>query len=140
MTQPLRILVADDESHITYILCFKLQQAGAETISAGDGVDAVEVATAQLPDLIISDYQMPEMNGVEMSKALAAQPATADIPIILLTARGHRIPPGELMNTSVRALLAKPFSIREILERILEMFPDRGIVLQNVPGQQEAAR
>ncbi len=130
MNKPLRILVADDESHIAYILCFKLQQAGMETLSACDGVEALEIATAEIPDLIISDYQMPEMNGVEMCKALAANPATARIPIILLTARGHRIPASELMNTSLRTLLAKPFSFREIIERITEIFPNAGIVMK----------
>ena len=61
MPQTPKILVVDDESHLTYILSFKLQQAGATILSAANGLDGFDLAKSELPDLIISDYQMPEM-------------------------------------------------------------------------------
>ena len=122
-----KILVLDDESHITHILCFKLQQAGAETLSAGDGQEGLELVEQFQPDIIISDFQMPRMDGLEFAKALAANAATAEIPLILLTARGHRIPASALAGTSIRYLLPKPFSIREVLERVSEILPQMAL-------------
>jgi two-component system phosphate regulon response regulator PhoB len=118
-----KILVLDDESHITHILCFKLQQAGAETLSAGDGQEGLDLVEQFKPDMIISDFQMPLMDGLAFATALAKNPATAEIPVILLTARGHRIPASALVGTSIRYLLPKPFSIREVLERVTEILP-----------------
>ncbi|HVX84461.1 MAG TPA: response regulator [Phycisphaerae bacterium] len=124
-----RILVVDDESHLTCVLAYKLRQAGADVFTASNGLEGLAAAAEHLPDLIVSDFQMPEMNGLEFVKALAADPALSAIPIILLTARGHRIAPADLAGTSVRALLAKPFSARELIQQIAEQLPDAGLTV-----------
>jgi two-component system alkaline phosphatase synthesis response regulator PhoP len=121
---PPKILILDDEAHITHILCFKLEQAGAQVLSASDGQEGLDLVPQFNPDLIISDYQMPNMDGLHFAQAMAANPDTAHIPIIMLTARGHRIPNTSLVGTSIRYLLPKPFSIREVLDRVTEILPD----------------
>jgi two-component system phosphate regulon response regulator PhoB len=109
------VLVADDEAHMTYILSFKLERSGLRVLTAGDGQEAHAIALAQRPDLVITDFQMPRMSGLELSMALWADPATRQIPVLMLTARGHRITEEELVRTGIRRILAKPFSTHELL-------------------------
>jgi CheY-like chemotaxis protein len=120
-------LVVDDESHITCVLCFKLRQVGAEVFSGSNGLEGLALAAEHKPDLIVTDFQMPEMDGLEFCRALAADEATKGTPVLLLTARGHRVTPGDLAETSVRALLPKPFSIRDLLQQIGEILPGSGL-------------
>jgi len=123
-----KILVADDELHMTYILSFKLERAGYNVITAGDGQEAFALACAHHPDLVITDFQMPTLSGLDMALKLRKNPATAHIPLLMLTARGHRVGADELAMTNIRRLLGKPFSIRELLttvEHILAKEPAR---------------
>jgi two-component system, OmpR family, alkaline phosphatase synthesis response regulator PhoP len=123
-----RILVIDDEAHIVQVLSLKLQNAGFDVLTATDGEEGFEVATKQLPALIITDFQMPYMTGLELCKALAAQPATARIPVIILTARGYALGAEDLEIGNVCDVLNKPFSPRAIVElinRILGASGDR---------------
>ena len=121
-----KVLVVDDEAHLTYILSFKLQQMGLEVITASDGEEAYSLACAHPPDLIITDFQMPGLSGLELCLKLKQTPATADIPILMLTARGHRITPSELVRTNIQHLMPKPFSARELMARTAEMLHDSG--------------
>ncbi|HEX2970713.1 MAG TPA: response regulator [Tepidisphaeraceae bacterium] len=113
-----RIIVADDESHMTFILSFKLRQVGIDVATASDGEEAYALACAQQPDLIVADFQMPRMSGLEMATQLRQNPKTAQIPVLMVTARGHRIDEAELAKTNIRQVLAKPFSARELLNWI----------------------
>lgn len=131
MDKRLKILIVDDEPYITYMMCYKLQQLGLDAVAAGNGVEALASVAAGLPDLILTDYQMPEMDGVEFCQALATDPVTARIPIILLTARSHRIAPSILVNTSICHLISKPFSFHEIIQRIAEILPAANVSLAN---------
>ncbi len=81
------ILVADDESHILNVVSLKLTNAGFTVFTAVDGQEALELATAQRPDLLITDYHMPQLSGLELCQRLRQNPATAGIPTIMLTAR-----------------------------------------------------
>lgn len=119
-----KILIADDERHITHILAFKIRQIGYEVITADDGQAAYELAREHMPDLVITDYQMPLLDGYDMCVKLSAQEATAQIPVIMLTARGHRLSPSELIKTNIQCLLAKPFSTQDLLARISELLGD----------------
>lgn len=112
-----KILVADDETHILNVLSMKFQNGGFDILTAEDGVDALAVTRAALPDLIITDYQMPRMSGLELCSLLESDPATRDIPVILLTARGFSIAETQTISRNIRCVISKPFSPREILAR-----------------------
>ena len=112
------ILVADDEAHILHVVSMKLRNAGYEVVTAMDGEEALELCGAEPPDLVITDYQMPIMSGLEFCRALRTSDATKHIPAIMLTARGFDIEPTEMAEAGIAAVLAKPFSPREVLERV----------------------
>lgn len=114
------ILVVDDEAHITHVVSLKLRNAGYEVVTARDGEEGFELAVKKTPDLIITDLQMPYMTGVEMCARLRKNPQTAEVPALLLTARGYALEEGDLGRTNIRGMLSKPFSPREILSRVQE--------------------
>ena len=116
-----KILVANDEAHILHVVSMKLRNAGYEVLPAVDGEEAVEVCAAELPDLLITDYQMPYLTGLELCKQLRGRPETKGIPAIMLTARGFDIEPGEMIEAGIASVLAKPFSPRELLEKVTDL-------------------
>ena len=120
----IRILIVDDEAHILHVLSLKLKNAGYEILTAPDGEEGFELASAELPDLVITDYQMPFMTGLELCHALADQKSTANIPVLILTARGHALEDQELKISNVKAILSKPFSPRAVLQ-LVEQFTDK---------------
>src|SRR5438477_4298920 len=79
------ILVADDESHILHVVSLKLRNAGYRVITARDGQEAFELAVQEKPDLIITDYHMPQLSGLELCQKLKQDTATRHIPAIMLT-------------------------------------------------------
>lgn len=113
-----RILIADDETHILNVLSMKLQNGGYEVLTAADGAEALALTRSGRPELVITDYQMPRMSGLELCSLLEADPATRDIPIILLTARGFSIAETQTISPNIRCVMSKPFSPREILARV----------------------
>ena len=115
------VLLVDDERHIRHLIKYKLQAVGFTVLEARDGREALEITRRERPDLIVSDFHMPEVNGLQLARRLKEDVWTADIPIILITARGHRVPPSELVGTEIRYLLPKPFSPRELLNCVSEI-------------------
>jgi two-component system alkaline phosphatase synthesis response regulator PhoP len=113
-----KILVADDETHILHVVSMKLKNAGYDVITAMDGEEALELCKAELPVLVITDFQMPRLTGLEFCKQLRACDETKNIPAIMLTARGFDIEPTEMIDAGIAAVLAKPFSPRELLEKV----------------------
>jgi CheY-like chemotaxis protein len=116
-----RILAADDEAHILHVVSLKLRNAGYEVLTAMDGEEALELCKVEKPDLLITDYQMPIMTGLELCRALRSCDQTKAIPAIMLTARGFDLEPGEMESAGIAAVLAKPFSPREVLEKVKEL-------------------
>lgn len=115
-----KVLVVDDEAHITHVVSLKLSNAGFEVVTAGDGEEAYELACQELPDLIITDLQMPYLSGVELCAKLKQLRTTSHIPAILLTARGYALSQDDLAQTNIRTVMSKPFSPRQVLERANE--------------------
>jgi len=113
-----RILIVDDESHIRHVLSLKLRNSGFIVDTAVDGEDALHQIAAMAPDLVITDLQMPYVSGVELCRVLAEEPAHADIPVIILTARGYALGEEAVGLTNVRQVVNKPFSPRTILEQV----------------------
>lgn len=114
------ILLVDDEPYLTFMVGGRLRERGAEVRIASSADEALKMAAERVPNLIITDFQMPRMSGLDMAKALRAQPQTADVPLIMLTSRAHRVSPQELAATSIRHLVAKPFSFRELVPLVAE--------------------
>ena len=122
------ILVADDEHHIRLVVSQRLREAGFNVVEARDGEEALELAQTNVPHLVITDFQMPLLSGVELCMALRARKATSQIPAIMLTARGHAVKPDNLSQTNIKELVSKPFSARELLVRVQRVLglPENG--------------
>ncbi|MFP4106463.1 MAG: response regulator [Phycisphaerae bacterium] len=116
-----RILVADDEAHILHVVSLKLRNAGYEVITAVDGEEALELTQTESPDLVITDYQMPYMSGIEFLNELRTDEQFRKIPAIMLTARGFDMEPEEMEQAGIAAVLAKPFSPREVLQTVEQL-------------------
>jgi len=116
-----RILVVDDEPHITHVVALKLTNAGYEVEQAHDGEEAMDIATRGGFDLLISDLQMPYLDGVELARALFQRTVCREMPIILLTARGYAVEESDIEKTNIVDLLTKPFSPRRIQEKVGEI-------------------
>lgn len=113
------VLVVDDEAHIRRIVELQLKRAGIEVELAMDGREALDAIADHIPDLVITDCQMPRMDGLALCDALAAQDETAGIPILLLTAKGFELEEKELRSKgNIVGLLCKPFSPDELLRTV----------------------
>jgi CheY-like chemotaxis protein len=115
------ILVADDETHILHVVSMKLRNAGYRVVTARDGQEALDLATADRPDLLITDYHMPQLSGLELCQRLQQDPGTARIPTIMLTARGYSLEPADTASSGIRCMLSKPFSPRQLLATVNDL-------------------
>ena len=112
------ILIADDEESLRLLIRSTLESAELTLLEAGDGVTALEMARQELPDLILLDWMMPGKTGLEVARELRADPRTAAIAILMLTAMGQEKDRKEALAAGVQAFLVKPFSPLELLERV----------------------
>jgi len=110
-----RILVVDDDERIVNFLRFKLKASGYEVFTANNGVEGLEQAQAQEPDLIVLDVLMPKMNGLEMLKELRSFSA---VPVIILTAKGADADRIKGLQLGADDYLPKPFNPDELVARI----------------------
>jgi len=113
-----RILVVDDEPEAVELIEFNLKQSGYTVSTASDGAEALKKARSQVPDLIVLDVMLPEMDGFEICKTLRIDAATARVPIIMLTAKAAEIDRVLGLELGADDYLTKPFSTRELLLRI----------------------
>jgi two-component system alkaline phosphatase synthesis response regulator PhoP len=113
------ILVADDESHILNVVSLKLRNAGFNVLTASDGQEALDIALQDRPDLLITDYHMPLLSGLEVCQRL--RQANAAIPAIMLTARGYNLEPSDMTQSGILRLVSKPFSPRQLLATVQEV-------------------
>jgi CheY-like chemotaxis protein len=112
------VLVVDDEDHILRVVSYKLRGAGYTVLEANDGEEAWEILRGQPVDLVLTDQQMPFMTGLELVETMRTRPETADVPVLMLTARGFRLDAEELQRADVIAMIAKPFSPRLLLSQV----------------------
>jgi two-component system alkaline phosphatase synthesis response regulator PhoP len=116
-----KVLVADDEVQYVDVISYKFRNAGLEVISATNGREALELVRKESPDLVITDYQMPEMDGLELCMEIRKDPKLSHIPVILLTAYGMIIDEQEQNMAKISAMMPKPFSPRELLAKAREL-------------------
>jgi DNA-binding response OmpR family regulator len=107
------VLVVDDDPDVCDLVAYKLRKSGYEVRSATDGDEAISAVAEQLPDLVLLDIMMPGPSGLEVLERWRADPATATLPVILLTARAQ-----ESDVETGFALGAEPFSPRELARRV----------------------
>lgn len=122
-----KALVVDDEIHIVQVVAIKLRNNGYDVTTAENGEVGLELAGQIKPDIIITDFQMPIMTGLEMVENLRKQPETADIPVIMLTARGFAIEEEKREDLKISAFLSKPFSPREVLKTIEDILQENAV-------------
>jgi two-component system phosphate regulon response regulator PhoB len=116
-----KILVVDDEPDALEILGFKLKEAGYAPIFAKDGARAISMARDERPALIVLDLMLPEVDGLEVCKILRRDPATAAIPILMLTARAAEMDRVIGLELGADDYVTKPFSPRELVLRIKKL-------------------
>lgn len=123
------ILAVDDEAHILHVVSLKLQNAGFNVITAKDAEEAFDSAAGVPIDLVITDYQMPGMSGLELAKKLHNEPGKKQLPVMLLTAHGLALEQVELAQAGVSVCLSKPFSPRDLLAKVNELLEQRQAAL-----------
>jgi DNA-binding response OmpR family regulator len=116
-----KILVVDDEPDALEVLGFKLREARYEPLFARDGAQAIAAARAERPALIVLDLMLPEIDGIDVCKILRRDPATAAIPIIMLTARATEMDRVLGLELGADDYVTKPFSPRELVLRIKKL-------------------
>lgn len=112
------ILIVDDEAAIREVIAAALEMAGYRTIEAGNAQEAHGLVVDQKPDLILLDWMMPNVSGVELARRLKRDPLTAEIPIIMLTAKGEEDHKIAGLDAGADDYITKPFSPRELVARL----------------------
>ena len=113
-----RILVADDDVDIRELVEFKLSTMGHDIVAVGDGAAAIDACLAEKPDLAVLDVMMPGVSGLDAIRAIRAEPALADLPVILLTARAQESDVETGFDSGADDYITKPFSPRELASRV----------------------
>jgi len=120
-----KILVVDDEPDAVELIAFNLKAAGFEVVTADDGAEALRKARSHAPQLIVLDLMLPEIDGLEVCKLLRRDPATATIPILMLTAKAAEMDRVLGLELGAEDYVTKPFSPRELVLRIKKIL-ERG--------------
>jgi two-component system phosphate regulon response regulator PhoB len=112
------VLIVEDETAISTLLEYNLQREGFETALAEDGDMALLMAEERVPDLILLDWMLPKLSGVEVCRRLRRRESTAEVPIIMLSARGEEDDRVTGLDIGADDYIIKPFSIPELFARI----------------------
>lgn len=113
-----RILVVDDEDDLRKVLEFNLRNAGFQTLSASNGREAIALAESEVPDLILLDVMLPDIQGTQVCQQIKTNPALREIPIVMVTARGEEIDRVVGFELGVDDYIVKPYSVREVVLRV----------------------
>lgn len=114
-----RLLLCDDEVHILRAAEFKLKKAGYDVSVAFDGQEGWEAIQENMPDLVVTDYQMPRLDGLQLIARCREHAETQQLPMVLLTAKGMELDRDDLIGRfNLTAILFKPFSPRELLAKV----------------------
>ena len=112
------ILIADDEPNQLELMSFNLSNAGYSIIKAANGKEAIELIENHSPDLIILDWMMPKMSGIDVCRTLRSRSETKQIPIIILSARSEDSDKSLGLDTGADDYISKPFSPKELISRV----------------------
>ncbi len=113
-----KILIVEDSLDLIYFLRSQVQNLGYDSMLATQGKQAVDMAAAELPDLIILDILLPDMDGLAAARLIRENPKTYSIPILATTARGYLKNKRECLQNGCNDYIAKPFKTKELVSRI----------------------
>ncbi|MDH5511797.1 MAG: phosphate regulon transcriptional regulator PhoB [Gammaproteobacteria bacterium] len=133
MNRQAKILVVDDEPAIRQMVCLALEQASFVCLEAADVSEARKLIVADRPDLILLDWMLPKVSGVDYAHRLRHEKLTQDIPVIMLTARTEEDDKVKGLDSGADDYITKPFSTRELLSRI------RALLRRTTPHTAEVA-
>jgi len=127
------ILLVEDEPEIREMLCFALGRAGYHVTEAETGEQALQQLDGPLPHLVIIDWMLPGISGIELARTLRRDELTADLPLIMLTARGEESDKLKSFDSGIDDYITKPFSPRELIARVKALLrrsgsPDEGVI------------
>jgi two-component system phosphate regulon response regulator PhoB len=112
------VLIVEDEAALVTLLRYNLEREGFTVVEAHDGEEALTVARERNPDLVLLDWMLPLMSGIEVCRQLRRQPATRNLPIVMLTARGEESDKLRGLDSGADDYVTKPFSPSELIARI----------------------
>lgn len=125
------VLIVEDEADIVILLKYNLEKEGFRVMSASDGEEALLMAEEQPPQLVLLDWMLPLMSGLEVCRQLRRNAKTRDVPIIMLTARGEEADRVRGLNSGADDYITKPFSPTELVARM------RAVLRRVAPGLAE---
>ena len=128
-----KILVVDDEPDALELIEYNLRSTGYQVFTAGDGAKALDLARRHLPDVVILDLMLPEIDGIEVCKILRRNPETTEVPILMLTAKADEIDRVIGLEVGADDYVTKPFSPRELVLRIKNILRRGGVVSEKQP-------
>ncbi len=121
---PKKVLACDDERHIVRLIQVNLERAGYEVVTAFDGREALKKIDEEHPDMVVLDVMMPYMDGFETLKHIRANPATRNLPVIMLTAKAQDQDVFQGYSHGVDIYLTKPFNPMELLTFVKRIFEE----------------
>ncbi|MCG8486251.1 MAG: response regulator [Chromatiales bacterium] len=116
-----KILIVDDEPNIVFSVEFLMRRSGYEVVTAADGEQAMQKLSDEMPDLMILDVMMPRKNGFEVCAEVRADQRMADLPILMLSAKGRDAEVKKGLSLGADAYITKPFSTHELVEKVNEL-------------------
>jgi two-component system phosphate regulon response regulator PhoB len=114
------VLLAEDDPDIRHLVSARLRRSGFEVVETGDGDAALAATRRSRPDLVLLDLRMPRLDGLDVLRALRADPATARLPVLILTARTRPLDVEPGRDAGVTGYIVKPFSPGELVRRVEE--------------------
>lgn len=132
MKKPL-VMIVEDETALVTMLRYNLEKEGYRVCEAGDGEEALTVLAERSPDLVLLDWMLPVMSGIEVCRQIRRKPKTRELPVIMLTARGEEVDKVRGLNTGADDYLTKPFSLPELMARV------KALLRRAQPAQSKGA-
>ena len=139
------ILIVEDEAALVTMLRYNLEKEGYRVCDAGDGEEALTMVSERKPDLVVLDWMLPSLSGIEVCRQLRRKPATRELPIIMLTARGEEGDKIRGLNTGADDYMTKPFSLPELMARVrallrrVQPVPQKGLLTYGDLSLDQAA-
>ena len=127
------VLLVEDEADIREMLTFTLERSGFNVVSAETAEQALEILDGPLPNLVLIDWMLPGMSGVDLARRLRRDPLTAELPLLMLTARGEESDKLKSFDAGIDDYVTKPFSPRELTARVKALLrrsgePENGVL------------